>query len=54
MKMPATGARPAGAADEAGAAVAVRQLFETIDNQVGSIEIYYLKAFPLAFERKSP
>jgi demethylmenaquinone methyltransferase/2-methoxy-6-polyprenyl-1,4-benzoquinol methylase len=30
MKMPATGARPAGAADEAGAAVAVRQLFETI------------------------
>ena len=27
-----------------------RQLFETIDNQVGSIEIYYLKAFPLAFE----
>ncbi|MCX6281839.1 MAG: pyruvate, phosphate dikinase [Bacteroidetes bacterium] len=27
-----------------------RQLFETIDSQVGSIEIYYLKAFPLAFE----
>jgi len=27
-----------------------RQLFETIDNQVGSIEIFYLKAFPLAFE----
>ena len=27
-----------------------RQLFETIDNQVGSIEIYYLKAFPIAFE----
>ena len=27
-----------------------RQLFETIDNQVGSIEIFYLKAFPMAFE----
>ncbi len=27
-----------------------RQLFETIDNQAGSIEVYYLKAFPLAFE----
>jgi|APCry1669189101_1035198.scaffolds.fasta_scaffold00007_2 CheY-like chemotaxis protein len=27
-----------------------RQLFETIDSQVGSIEIFYLKAFPLAFE----
>jgi len=27
-----------------------RQLFETIDNQVGSIEIFYLKGFPLAFE----
>ena len=28
--MPATGARPAGAADEAGAAVAVRQMFDSI------------------------
>ncbi len=28
--MPATGARPAGAADETGAAVAVRQMFESI------------------------
>jgi demethylmenaquinone methyltransferase / 2-methoxy-6-polyprenyl-1,4-benzoquinol methylase len=29
-KMPATGARPAGAADEAGAATAVRQMFDSI------------------------
>jgi demethylmenaquinone methyltransferase / 2-methoxy-6-polyprenyl-1,4-benzoquinol methylase len=28
--MPATGARPAGAADEAGAAIAVRQMFDSI------------------------
>ena len=27
-----------------------RQLFETIDSQVGSIEIFYLKAFTMAFE----
>ena len=29
-KMPATGARPAGAVDEADAAVAVRQMFDSI------------------------
>lgn len=27
-----------------------RQVFETIDNQEGVIEVYYLKAFPLSFE----